>query len=59
MARPRIYPENRVQTLLRLPPQLHRRLRRQADEREVSVNYLAVKAIEDHLKKLELGENKK
>lgn len=43
---------NRHQTLLRLPPELHARLREAALERDVSINWLMVKAIEEFLPRL-------
>lgn len=52
MARPRLYSEPRVQTAFRLPQSLLHRLQAEADAREVSANYLVVKAIETHLREL-------
>lgn len=51
MARPRVY-ENRVTTAVRLPEDLHDRLKQAADERDVSVNYLMTKAVDDYLDRL-------
>ena len=51
MARPRLY-EERVTTAVRLPEELHRRLQDAADERDVSVNLLVVKAVERYLEQL-------
>jgi predicted transcriptional regulator len=56
MARPKIYDEPRVTTAIRLPESVHDRLRAAADERDISANLIATKAIEqylDHLKPLE------
>ncbi len=39
-------------TAVRLPPELHNKLRSAADERDLSVNFLVVKAIEDFLRRL-------
>lgn len=52
MPRPKIYDETRVTTAIRLPESLHERLRSAADEREVSVNYLVVRALDDYLSRL-------
>jgi predicted transcriptional regulator len=49
MARPKIYEEARVTTALRLPESLHDRLRAIAEERDVSVNLIATKAIKEYL----------
>ena len=47
MARPRIYEEERVATAIRLPLSLHSDLRRLAHARDVSVNYLITRAVEE------------
>ena len=52
MARPRLYEEKRVPTAVRIPETLHRRLQAAAEEREISVNLLIVKAIKKHLDQL-------
>ncbi len=39
----------RVTTAVRLPADLHARLQEAADERDLSVNFLVIKAIEDFL----------
>lgn len=52
MARPRVHHEERVTTAFRLPKDLHQRLQEAAGERDLSANFLAVKALEgfpDHL----------
>ena len=49
MPRPRVYDEPRVATAVRLPKQLHERVQREAEERQVSVNYIVVRAIERYL----------
>lgn len=45
MARPRMYEEERVTTAVRLPASLHKRLQEAADDRDVSVNFLVVRAL--------------
>jgi predicted HicB family RNase H-like nuclease len=52
MARPRKYEEKRVATAVRLPVSVHERLQAAADEREVSVNYLVVRALSRYLDEL-------
>jgi predicted DNA-binding ribbon-helix-helix protein len=47
MARPRTYDEERVATAVRLPHSLHAELRRLARARDVSVNYLITRAVEE------------
>lgn len=49
MARPKKYDHERVTTAIRMSEDLQRRLRTAADERDISVNLLAVKAITDYL----------
>ena len=49
MARPRIYDEERVATAVRLPHSVHTELRRLARARDVSVNYLITRAVEELL----------
>lgn len=49
--RPRVYGE-RVHTVIRIPTQLHARLREAADDRDVSVNWLVLRALEDFLDRL-------
>jgi predicted transcriptional regulator len=49
MARPRVYDEQRVTTAVRLPESTHNKLRQIAKERDVSVNYLVVRAVERFL----------
>lgn len=46
MARPRVYEEDRVTTAVRLPKTAHTKLKAEAKERDVSVNYLIVRAVE-------------
>lgn len=46
MARPRVYDEKRVTTAARLPKTVHAKLKAEAKERDVSVNYLIVRAVE-------------
>jgi predicted transcriptional regulator len=52
MARPRIYDPDRVSTQVRLPAELHERLRRTAAERQVSANLLVERAVDDYLDRL-------
>ena len=52
MARPKIYKDKRVTTAVRVPEKLHGRLTEAAAEREISVNYLVVRAVEDYLDRL-------
>ena len=52
MPRPKMHKGRRVTTAVRVPEELHRRLTTAAAEREVSVNYLVVKAVEDYLERL-------
>jgi predicted HicB family RNase H-like nuclease len=52
MARPRIHPDDRVTTAIRIPKELHEQLRQAAEERQLSVNYLVVKALEDFVEHL-------
>lgn len=41
--------ERRVATAVRLPKHLHAELQRQADQRDVSVNFLIVRAVTQYL----------
>lgn len=52
MARPKVHHEERVTTAFRLPRDLHQRLQDAAAERDLSANYLAVKALEEFLDNL-------
>lgn len=52
MARPTIYTEPRVGTNIRLRPELHAAFRAAADERGVSFNWLAERALADYLERL-------
>jgi predicted DNA-binding protein len=52
MPRPRVYDQPRVATAVRLPKQLHERIQREADERQVSVNYIVERAIERYLERM-------
>ncbi len=51
MGRPRIY-DRRVSSGYRIAPELHERLLAAAAERDLSVNVLITKAIEDYLPRL-------
>lgn len=52
MGRPRRNPTDRVATAVRLPRELHDRLRQVAEERATSVTHLLVKAAESYLERL-------
>lgn len=52
MPRPRIYHEERVATALRLPQSLYHALKVAAQQRDVSANSLAVRALSDYLERL-------
>jgi predicted HicB family RNase H-like nuclease len=52
VGRPRVHDEERVTTAVRVPRGLHDRVRAAADERQVAVNLLVVKALEDYLDRL-------
>jgi len=52
MGRPRIYDGPRVVTAVRLPAPLRDELQTVAGEREVSVNYLVIRAVEKYLRNL-------
>lgn len=45
-------PAPRVSTAVRLPAELHAELQQQAEEREVSVNFLVTRAVAHYLKAL-------
>ncbi len=49
MGRPRIYEEPRVATAVRLPVSVHEELRQLARTRDVSVNYLITRAVQELL----------
>ncbi len=44
--------KDRTATAIRFPDDVHERLRIAADERDLSINYLVVKAVEDFLTRL-------
>ena len=52
MARPRLYDEPRIATAIRLPSDLHERLRLEALRRQVSANLLVERAIAGYLDRL-------
>ena len=52
MSRPKIYEENRITTAVRLPESLHGWLKTTARERDVSVTYLVVRALEDYRERI-------
>lgn len=45
-------PKHRTATAIRFPDELHEQLVRAAEERDLSVNYLVVKAVQDYLPRL-------
>jgi predicted HicB family RNase H-like nuclease len=45
-------PKQRTTTAIRFPDELHERLKQAADERDVSINFLVVKAVEESLSRL-------
>jgi hypothetical protein len=49
VARPKTFTEARKATAVRLPRPLHSELRRAAGERDVSVNHLMIKAVQEWL----------
>jgi hypothetical protein len=52
MSRPKIFAEPRVTTAIRLPESLRDELQAAATARDVSVNYLIHRAIDDYLQRL-------
>lgn len=44
--------QKRLTTGIRFPEELHERLKDAADERDLSINYLVVKAVEEFLENL-------
>lgn len=52
MSRPRTYDEKRVGYAVRLPPELHARLKAASEERDLSMNLLIEKAIKRYLDSL-------
>jgi predicted HicB family RNase H-like nuclease len=52
MVRPKVHHDPRVTTAVRLPEELHERLRKAAADRDLSANYLVVKALEEFLNNL-------
>jgi hypothetical protein len=52
MGRPRVHDEERVATAVRVPKTLHDRVRAAAQERQVGVNFLVVRALEEYLDRL-------
>jgi predicted HicB family RNase H-like nuclease len=59
MARPKVHKEKRVTTAIRVPERLHSDLARAAEERDLSVNYLVVRAIEEFMDRLVPAEELK
>jgi predicted HicB family RNase H-like nuclease len=53
MGRPRIYTEPRVNTAVRIPESLHERLAQTAEERDLGINLLILRAIENYLDRLD------
>ena len=52
MGRPKRYEGKKVTTAVRLPESIHRRLQEEADARDLSVNFLIVKAADMLLQRL-------
>jgi len=52
VGRPRVYDEARVATAVRFPVSLRDELQTVANKRDVSVNFLVVKAVTDYLSRL-------
>lgn len=52
VGRPKTYGEDRVATAVRLPVSVHERLRRAADDRDVSANLLVTRAVTEYLDRL-------
>ncbi len=44
--------KKRTTTAIRFPEELHERLKGAADERDLSINYLVVKAVEEFIENL-------
>lgn len=53
MPRPRIYQEDRVATAVRIPASLHNELKEIASQRDVSVNFLVIRALSDLVARVE------
>lgn len=56
MSRPRVYDEPRVATAIRLPASLHGELQSAATARDVSVNFLVIRAVSAFLARLPPAE---
>lgn len=52
VGRPKVHKKPRTTTAMRFSPELHDRLLKAADEREVSINFLVNRACEDFLARL-------
>lgn len=52
MSRPRTYDDDRINTAVRIPRDLHEQLHTAAAERGVSANWLILRAIEDFIPRL-------
>jgi predicted HicB family RNase H-like nuclease len=52
MATPKLTKDQRTATAIRFPEQLHEQLVQAADERDLSVNYIVVRAVQDFLPRL-------
>jgi predicted HicB family RNase H-like nuclease len=52
MARPKVQPDDRVTTALRIPKELHQRLQTAAAERRIGINLLVNWALEEYLDEL-------
>lgn len=53
VGRPKVHTDERITTAVRLPKALHKRLKIEAVHREVGVNFLVTRAIEEWMKKNE------
>jgi predicted HicB family RNase H-like nuclease len=48
--------KKRISTAVRLPVELHTELQRQAEARDVSVNFLVTRAVDHYLRRLEVPD---
>lgn len=47
-----VRPPTRVTTAIRFPPEMHDQLKAAAEDRDLSINYLVVRAVEEFLPRL-------
>lgn len=52
MARPKAYTEKRYSVNYRIPKELHDKLKEAADDRDVTMNWLVIRALEEFLDRL-------